>query len=545
MTNDLDAACPAIEGRGGWRRLVADRSVRTKILGAVGALAVVSVAVGGIAINEINGLDQDTSAVADVTEGISYDRALVDADQVRARLLVAEMALADGSDKQAIQAQLHDVDAEVEAAIGKVNAAGGPRVMPSWPDFVAGWQHWQEVRDSALIPAAASGDVAAFQTATVSQSQPAVDAYQAALAKAEDELRAEVGRLAHDADSGAAASRVVIIVALLVGLALASLLAVAVAAGITRSLRRVQVALTAMAAGDLTARAKVGGGDEIGRMAADLALAQESVRSVVEQVARSSEAVSSSSEELSAASTQIAAGAEETSAQAGVVAAAAEQVSHNVQTVATGSEEMSASIREISQSTTDAARVAHEAVGVVDAANGIIAQLDGSSNQIGAVVKVITTIADQTNLLALNATIEAARAGEAGKGFAVVAGEVKELAQETARATGDIAARVEAIQSDSRAAAEAMTRVSEIIAAIDGYQITIASAVEEQTATTSEMSRNVSEAAGGSGQIAENIVGVASASASTAEAVAQSRIAIDELARLAADLNDEVTRFTY
>src|SRR5690606_21069933 len=130
----------------------------------------------------------------------------------------------------------------------------------------------------------------------------------------------------------------------------------------------------------------------------------------------------------------------------------------------------------------------------------------------GNVVKVITSIAEQTNLLALNATIEAARAGEAGKGFAVVASEVKDLAQETAKATEDIARRVAAIQVDTVSAVEAIAEISTIIANINDYQLTIASAVEEQTATTNEMSRSVAEAATGSGEIAANISGVAIAS---------------------------------
>ena len=160
-------------------------------------------------------------------------------------------------------------------------------------------------------------------------------------------------------------------------------------------------------------------------------------------------------------------------------------------------------------------------------------------------VGLITTIAGQTNLLALNATIEAARAGEAGKGFAVVASEVKELAQETARATEDISKRVETIQADTAGAVDAISQISSVIGEINDYQLTIASAVEEQTATTNEMSRSVQEAAGGSTEIATNIVGVSTAASSTTQALGQTRQAVDELSRMAGDLRTTVARFTY
>jgi methyl-accepting chemotaxis protein len=174
-----------------------------------------------------------------------------------------------------------------------------------------------------------------------------------------------------------------------------------------------------------------------------------------------------------------------------------------------------------------------------------VTRLGESSREIGDVVKVITSIAEQTNLLALNATIEAARAGEAGKGFAVVANEVKELAQETAKATEDIARRVEAIQQDTTGAVSAIGRISEVIGQINDYQLTIASAVEEQTATTNEMSRSVGEAADGSGQIATNIGGVSGAADATNQALGQTRTAVDELARMATELRTAVSRFTY
>jgi len=156
---------------------------------------------------------------------------------------------------------------------------------------------------------------------------------------------------------------------------------------------------------------------------------------------------------------------------------------------------METSIKEISRSAADAASVATEAVTLAETTNEAVSRLGQSSSQIGKVIKVITSIAQQTNLLALNATIEAARAGEAGKGFAVVANEVKELAKETAKATEDISQRIEAIQLDSSDAVDAIAQISKIIGRINELQVTIASAVEEQTVTTSDIGRNLSEAA--------------------------------------------------
>ena len=253
--------------------------------------------------------------------------------------------------------------------------------------------------------------------------------------------------------------------------------------------------------------------------------------------------VSTSSEELSAVSAQVSSNTEETSAQANVVAAASEQVSKNISTVATAAEEMSASIKEIAKNAQDASRVASRAVDVAKHTNETVSKLGVSSTEIGNVIKTINSIAEQTNLLALNATIEAARAGEAGKGFAVVANEVKELAKETAKATEDISGKINAIQGDTRGAVDAIEEIGKIISQINDIQTAIAGAVEEQTATTAEVGRNVAEASKGASEISINIGGVAQAAMSTASGATQTRLSAGELAKVAQDLQRVVDSF--
>jgi methyl-accepting chemotaxis protein len=297
------------------------------------------------------------------------------------------------------------------------------------------------------------------------------------------------------------------------------------------------------AAGDLTRDVTVRGSDAIGQMGEGLSRFIADLRTSMTAIASTAGALGAASGRLSGVSQTLSAAAEETAAQAQVVSAASEQVSANVQTVATGTEEMTASIGEIAKNATTAARVAQQAVAVVEETDATVAKLGVSSAEIGEVIKVITAIAQQTNLLALNATIEAARAGEMGKGFAVVANEVKELAKETARATEDIGRKIEAIQIDSRGAVTAIRRISEIIAQINDLQVSIAGAVEEQTATTSEIGRNVTEAAQGSGEIAANIAGVAAAAQSASAGAAESQGAAGELSRMASELTALVARF--
>ncbi|MFK7737134.1 MAG: methyl-accepting chemotaxis protein [Pirellulaceae bacterium] len=222
-----------------------------------------------------------------------------------------------------------------------------------------------------------------------------------------------------------------------------------------------------------------------------------------------------STQELLRVSSTLGENAESTVDQAQMASGAAEQVSANAQSLSSAVAQFEESIREIANNASSAASVARDAVGAAERTNKTITSLGESSKEIGNVIKVINSIAEQTNLLALNATIEAARAGEAGKGFAVVANEVKELAKETSKATEDIIGRINAIQSDTVDAVDAIGQVSHIISNINESQNAIAGAVEEQTAMTSEISRNISEVAMGSSEIAKNISFVADAAKTT------------------------------
>jgi methyl-accepting chemotaxis protein len=268
-------------------------------------------------------------------------------------------------------------------------------------------------------------------------------------------------------------------------------------------------------------------------------------RGALSQIGGTTATLAASSEQLGRVSQQMSASADETASQANLVSAASEQVAKNIQTVATGADEMSASIKEIARSTAEATRIAQSAVTLAGQTNHTVEKLGTSSDEIGQVIKVITSIAQQTNLLALNATIEAARAGEAGKGFAVVANEVKELATQTAHATEDISQKIQTIQTDTKEAVEAIGQITEVIGQIHNIQNTIASAVEEQSATTNEIGRNLSEAAKGGSEITQNVTGVAQAAETTTQAAAQTQESARGLESVAAELKELVSHFTY
>jgi len=295
--------------------------------------------------------------------------------------------------------------------------------------------------------------------------------------------------------------------------------------------------------GDLTRRLNIRNRDELGEVSSWFNVFMDKLQDVMRQVAHSTQQVAGASEALNGTSRQITANSAETSAQVGVVTHGTQQVSQNLQSVSTGAAEMTTTIQDIATNAHQAAKVAGEAVNTAQAANATITKLGQSSAEIGEVIKVITSIAQQTNLLALNATIEAARAGEAGKGFAVVANEVKELAKQTAKATEDISRKINAIQTDTKGAVEAIGTISGVISQINDISGTIATAVEEQSATTNEMTRNVADAAQGAAEISNNIEGMSKAARSTSSSAEESQKAANELAEMATQLRGLMGQF--
>ena len=321
--------------------------------------------------------------------------------------------------------------------------------------------------------------------------------------------------------------------------------AAAVGASLTAPLLRLRDRMAEIAdgEGDLTQRVEADSQDEVGQLGSAFNRFIDKVATAVRGVSASAGSLSAAAQGMRTVSTDLHDTAARSSAQAGQARDAAGAISESVHTAAAGTEQMTASIRQIAQSAAEAARVGQRAGQLAAETEATVTALGDSSTEISNVIKVISAVAEQTNLLALNATIEAARAGEAGKGFAVVASEVKDLAQQTGAATEEISRRIQAIQADSRAAVESITQITHVVREITDHQAAIAAAVDEQSATTTELSQGITAAADAVGNVNHAIAAVSRDAGHTADEVGRVREAAEQLNSISGELSTQLGVF--
>ncbi len=548
-------------------------NIRNKVIGWFAALLACTILLGLFAEGRLAVLDDAAADMRDVV--LPSVKALDDItyQTTHFRQFEASAAMAtDPRDRAEEEAGLRAAGASTEQALARFDALAdrdGQRVAAAalhaaWTDYLS--------LDRSYLAALDANDHAVAVSLFRHELRTSVLRFRKS-------LDAEIGRIAA---AGAAASRrgselgaagrfwilaalgAAALLCLAAGTALVRGIAVPLV-GMTRAMRR-------LAAGELeTEIPSVGRGDEIGAMASAVRVFRDTMRSgrtlsaereaaqqrgerrashleglfgaFEAEIGATVSVLASASTEMEATARSMTGNADETDIQAGAVARAAAESSLSVQTVAAASEQLSSSIMEINRQVAASSTLAGRAVGSVRRTDDTVRALSESADRIGKVVDLISGIAGQTNLLALNATIEAARAGDAGKGFAVVASEVKSLAQQTARATGEIAGQIAQVRDATGGAVAAMREIAALIEEVGAITTSIAAAVEQQGAATAEIARNVQRTAISTGIVTTSIGAVSQAANDTGAAASEVLTAAGDLSRQAEGLSGQVSRF--
>ncbi|MGJ4942662.1 methyl-accepting chemotaxis protein [Bradyrhizobium sp. HKCCYLS1011] len=556
--------------------MLASMSIRAKIITAVAFLLVVMTGVGLLALKNMRSINANTVDIT--TNWLPSVRVLGElrANAITYRNVVREHMLAETQDEKIAQEK---TAATVNEMIAKSRQSYEPMITTAeersmYTEWARLWGDYLKGTEQVMALSRKEAGKIAHEAHELNQQTVNKIGLQAdeILKKDIDVNNTGADKASTDAADTYSSSFMLLVV--IIGIAAVAGIAVGLymVQDVSKGIASIVTPMQALGQGDLAAEVPHRGEKtEMGAMADALQIFKDALiakKAADEAAARDAEAkiergrrvdgitrefeamigeivstVSAASTQLEASAGKLTSTANRSQQLATTVAAASEEASANVQSVATATEEMASSVNEISRQVQESARMASEAVGQARSTTDRVSELSRAATRIGDVVELINTIAGQTNLLALNATIEAARAGEAGRGFAVVATEVKALAEQTAKATGEIGQQISGIQAATHESVSAIRDISSTIEKLSEIASTIAAAVEEQGAATQEISRNVQQAARGTQDVSSNITDVQRGATETGSASSQVLSAAQTLSGDSTRLRQEVSKF--